>query len=194
MAGLEHGISCLFASLAAASHFGSREAGARQAAFNRVLAALDRATWLGARVLVLETAAVVGADCTYAEALNGTHAALQRLRLAAQRRGVCLALAAPQARFLLSPVEFRNLLDEQCEPAVGAALDVPACQALGEPADWIGTLGWEVSCILLREMTLQANATGTSLIAELITTANQDAFEGPVCSSEPAVVRFLAGA
>jgi sugar phosphate isomerase/epimerase len=42
--------------------------------------------------------------------------------------------------FLLSPPEFRELIDRVNSPVVGAALDWSTCAGFGDPADWIATL------------------------------------------------------
>lgn len=188
LSGLENGVSTVFASLTPQAHFGRWEPAARNTAMDRVLAALERAAWLGARVLVLDSVAVVTADCTYAAALNGTHAALQRLRLAAQRLGVELAVAAPQPRFLLSPVELRNLLDEQHDSGITAALDVPACHQIGHPADWIDCLGRRLGCILLHHKELRPDTHSATLPVEIADPLINAAFSGPVCSEDPAII------
>ncbi len=191
LAGLDHGISTVFVSFTPDSHFGSPQPAARRAASDQILAGLERAAWVGARVLVLDSLATVGADCTYAMALNGTHAALKRLRLEAERSGVELALVAPQSRFLLSPVELRNLLDEQHDPGVAAALDVPCCFRIGHPVDWIDCLGRRLSCILLHHNVLESASSTPALPADMRWTLGEAGFIGPVCSADPSILRGL---
>ncbi|MBN1513356.1 MAG: TIM barrel protein [Phycisphaerae bacterium] len=188
LTGLENGISTVLASLTPQAHFGRSEPVARNTAMGRVMDALERTAWLGARVLVLDAVAIVSADCTYAAALNGTHSALQRLRLTAQRLGVELAIAAPQPRFLLSPVELRNLLDEQHDSGITAALDIPACHRIGHPADWIDCLGRRVGCILIHHKELQADARTAAPPAEVAAALSRAAFSGPLCSVDPKVI------
>ncbi|UCG16184.1 MAG: sugar phosphate isomerase/epimerase [Phycisphaerales bacterium] len=148
-------IAALLQTCNVACHFGSRNPAIQHQAVECTQAALDLAAWLGTEVLVVEPAVVRSASsgpdnaCSYVHALNGTHAALQRLRFAAERRGVSIAVTAARNRFLLSPVELRDLIDEQAAPNVGACLDVAACAAFGRPEDWIHTLGPRIRCLCL---------------------------------------------
>jgi len=194
LSGLESGISTVVASLTPQAHFGHSEASARNQAMGHVLAALERTAWLGARVLVLDAPAIVAADCTYAAALNGIHAALQRLRLAAQRFGVELAIAAPQPRFLLSPVELRNLLDQQQDSHTTAALNVPACQQIGFPEDWIHCLGWRIGCILLHHAELKPEVPSPVPPTGIVDALQGAALSCPLCSVSPVILESFARA
>ena len=148
-------IAALLQSCDVSCHFGSRNPAIQHQAIERTQAALDCAAWLGTEVLAVEPAIVSPASsgpddtCSYVHALNGTHAALQRLRFVAERRGVSIAITAARNRFLLSPVELRDLIDEQHAPSVGACLDVAACAAVGRPEDWIDALGPRIRCLCL---------------------------------------------
>lgn len=134
-------------------HFGTGDATAFTRSVERTAAALQRAAWLGAETLVI-VPAVVGAHeetgggpaCSYADALNGTHSALQALRFATERCGVSVSLLAGVHRFLLSPVEVRELIDEQHSSWIGACVDLMDGAAAGWPSDWIRTLGRRVFC------------------------------------------------
>ncbi len=86
----------------------------------------------------------------YQDALNFAYELLHALRLEAEAKGVALALEAPSAGSLISPVELRELIDAANSAAVGACLDVARIRQLGAPpAEWIETLGARVQAIRL---------------------------------------------
>jgi L-ribulose-5-phosphate 3-epimerase len=109
-------------------------------------AGLDRAAWLGTDALLV-VPAVVGIwnepapRTSYADALERTFDMLAKLREHAEDRGVHIAIENAPNRFLLSPVEMRNLIDRVNSPWVGAYFDVGNAMAVGYPQDWIDVLG-----------------------------------------------------
>jgi hexulose-6-phosphate isomerase len=195
-------IAALLQSCDAACHAGSPNPATQHRAVERIQAALDCAAWLGAEVLAVEPAIVSPASsgpddaCSYVHALNGTHAALQRLRFAAERRGVSIAVMAARNRFLLSPVELRDLIDEQAAPSVGACLDVVACAAFGRPEDWVHALGPRIRCLCLGD---QAGPSPSADCAEppaafqRVYRALLDVgYAGPLCCAGEPTSRWLA--
>lgn len=118
----------------------------RQRATDLTLTMLDQAAAAGAGA-ILVVPAVVGyareasPQVSYGDALHRTHEALLALRHDAEARGVSIALENVWNRFLLSPVEFADLLDRVNSPSVGAYFDVGNALAFGYPEDWIHTLG-----------------------------------------------------
>lgn len=117
---------------------GSADATARQGGCDRIVAALDRARWLGAEAITTAPAAVVA---RYEDAYALASEALSELRFEAERRGICIACAAGRNGFLLSPIETREFIDIINSPWVGAGLDVADAARLGLAEDWIETLG-----------------------------------------------------
>ncbi len=59
----------------------------------------------------------------------------------ADDRGVHIGIENVWNRFLLSPVEMRDLIDRVNSPWVGAYFDIGNAMAFGYPQDWIRTLG-----------------------------------------------------
>jgi sugar phosphate isomerase/epimerase len=184
-------VSAAFLTSSSPDRFGVADDRAFSRAVNVTARALEQASWLGAHTLVVVPAIVAGESHgpgsagTYADALNRTHQALQRLRFAAERSGVTIALTAARHGFLLSPVELRELLDEQHLPSVGACLDLDACRSVGSVRDWIETLGQRVHCMVLggRRSALE-RPTETLAAAELATVRDALAtqgFAGPIC-------------
>jgi hexulose-6-phosphate isomerase len=119
----------------------------RQQARQLVIAALDRAAWLGAEVLVVEAGRLASVDkphhqeVSYPDALNAVFESLRVLSFEAESRAVVLAIENPADAFLLSPVETRDLVDRIGSPWVQVCLHVGRVQRHGFPTDWIGTLG-----------------------------------------------------
>jgi len=125
---------------------GSPDAMARQGGRDRIVAALDRARWLGAEAITLAPAAVgcpglAAAATRYEDAHALASEALSDLRFEAERRGVCIACAAGRNGFLVSPIETREFIDTINSPWVGAGLDVADAARPGLAEDWIETMG-----------------------------------------------------
>jgi sugar phosphate isomerase/epimerase len=184
-------VSAAFLTLGGPDHFGAADGRAFSRAVDLTTRTLEQASWLGALTLVVAPAIVAGESHgpglagTYADALNGTHRALQRLRFSAERSGVTIALTAARHGFLLSPVELRELLDEQHLPSVGACLDLDACRSVGSARDWIETLGHRIHCAVLgsRRSALE-RPIETLAAADLARTRDALAaqgFAGPIC-------------
>jgi len=169
------------------SHFGSSADESRKRAVERTREALQRAAWLGAEILIATPAAVTlpdgptAAPCSYEQALNGTYSALQRLRFAAQTVGVDLALVAGANRFLLSPIELRELLDEQHSPAVGACVDLHAPALLGWSEEWVRILRSRVRCVMLTGSEDREASPVQPDVEPVIRALRSVRFEGPIC-------------
>ncbi len=131
------------------AHLASSDAADRHRAYERALAALDRAIWLGTDLIVL-TPAIFGGSrdpCTparYEEVYGRAVESLLALRFEAQQRGVHIACVIKDTRFLLSPMEVRGFIDRVNSPFVGLSLDLGALLTLGCPQDWIASLGHRV--------------------------------------------------
>jgi L-ribulose-5-phosphate 3-epimerase len=130
-------------------NYGSPHEAMRYQACELTLRALDRAADLGAQAILV----VPAVPCMYneyrmqvgyAEALQRTFEALAALRSEAEARQVAIAIENVWNRFLLSPVEFANLIDQVGSRFVGAYFDVGNVVAFGFPEDWIATLGGRI--------------------------------------------------
>jgi hexulose-6-phosphate isomerase len=124
---------------------------ARARAF--LVAGLDRASWLGATLLTVHAGRITDLSdvsrlsTPYAEALNGLHLMLEWIAPEAEIRGVVIGLQSPGDRFLLSPVEVRDLVDGLATPWIQVCVDTAAVQRFGFPGDWIETLGPRIGSI-----------------------------------------------
>lgn len=127
-------------------NYGDPDPAVRQQAMELTRAGLDRAAWLGTDALLV-VPAVVGLwnesspRVSYAQALDRSYEILTRLREDAEDRGIHIAIENVWNRFLLSPVEMRDLIDRVNSPWVGAYFDIGNAMAFGYPQDWIDVLG-----------------------------------------------------
>jgi len=177
----------------------------RQRAEDLTLHMLDMAAWLGTDA-ILVVPAVVGRwnspspTVRYADALARTTEALHRLAGEAESRGVCIALENVWNRFLLSPVEFADLIDRANSPYVGAYLDVGNVMAFGYPEDWIATLGKRIVRIHIKDYDLsQPGAAGFCPLGAgsvnwqaVVAALKEVGYDGPLTfegSGEPADIR-----
>lgn len=115
---------------------------------------LLQAKALGAACLNLTIPPVAGSGreprfARYQEGLNFAYELLHRVRLEAEAAGVAVALEAPTAGCLLSPVELREIIDAANSWAVGAVIDLRRLAPFGSPADWLTTLKHRVHGVRL---------------------------------------------
>lgn len=141
------------------AHFASREAGQRAQALELARRMLANAAACGAGSILLIPAFVGGATdisatASYADALNQTFEALSELRHDAERVGVAIVLENAWNRFLLSPVEAAELLDQVNSSCVGWCLDTGNVLATGYPQDWIETLSGRILRVHLKDYDL----------------------------------------
>jgi hexulose-6-phosphate isomerase len=111
---------------------------------------LQIAQWLGAGA-VLVVPGVVTPEVSYDVAIENALAALQDLVPVAERLQVTMALENVWNKFLLSPVEMRDFID-QCESAfVGAYVDTGNILAYGYPEQWLRILGARVRAVHVKD-------------------------------------------
>ncbi|GMU24784.1 MAG: hypothetical protein AMXMBFR13_48550 [Phycisphaerae bacterium] len=154
-------VTALASKLTWQTPFTSPDAQVRQRAIELTMAALDRARWLGAPVLLV-VPGVVGRwnarlpEVGYADALHHAHDALRRLALAGEARRVVIAIENVWSRFLLSPTEMADLIDRVNSPWVRVYLDVGNVLAFGYPQDWIDVLGRRIERVHVKDYRLEA--------------------------------------
>jgi len=87
----------------------------------------------------------------YDLAYQRTRQALQELALDAERLSVSILVENIWNKFLLSPLEFRTLIDEIGSPNVGVLLDTGNLIAFGYPEQWIRILGRRIKEVHLKD-------------------------------------------
>lgn len=101
---------------------------------------LHIARWAGADA-VLVVPGVVTPEVAYDAAIETALNSVRELRAVAEPLQVSLALENVWNRFLLSPVEFRDFIDQCDSPWVGAYFDIGNAVLYGYPEQWIRILG-----------------------------------------------------
>jgi L-ribulose-5-phosphate 3-epimerase len=132
------------------TNYASSDSRQRRAAYERTIRLLDIAAWLGADAVAI-IPAVVGRPgeaalrAGYGDALARSQEALSQLAFEGEQRAVVLAVENVQNRFLLSPVEFRDWLDQINSPWVRAYLNIGCALAAGYPQDWADVLAGAIA-------------------------------------------------
>ena len=143
-------------------NYGDADPAVRQQAQELTRAGLDRAAWLGTDALLvvpggrgdLERAGTAGGLRRRPGTRRST--CCSRLREDAEDRGVHIAIENVWNRFLLSPVEMRDLIDRVNNPWVGAYFDIGNAMAFGYPQDWIDVLGRRIVRVHAKDYDLAA--------------------------------------
>ncbi len=178
----------------------------RQQAVELTRAALQRARWLGAPVVLVLPGLVshphhpakqlVG----YEQALRLANEALRELCHDAEACGVSLAIENVWNQLLVSPVEMREFLDRVNSPWVGAYLDVGNVLRYGFPQDWIDALAGRIMRVHLKDFKLEVgNRTGFCPLgegdvdwAELTKALKRQAYTGPLIYEGKGDLRTVA--
>ncbi len=140
-------------------HYADPDPAVRRQAQDLTVAGLDRAAWLRTDAFLVVPAVVGGWNervprVRYGEAMERTFDMLAKLREEAEDRGVHIAVENACSRFLLSPLEMRDLIDRVNNPWVGACLDIGSAMAFGYPQDWIEVLGRRIVRVRARDYDL----------------------------------------
>ncbi len=101
---------------------------------------LENARYWGAEVVLL-VPAVVNAETRYRDAWDRSVAQIRKLLPLAEKNRVIIAVENVWNKFLLSPLEFAQYVDQFRSPWVRAYFDVGNVLLFGFPQDWIRTLG-----------------------------------------------------
>ena len=102
--------------------------------------ALEIAHWLGVGC-VLTVPGSVTPDVAYDEAIENALAGIQELLPAAEKYRVAIAIENVWNKFLLSPVEMRDFIDQFESEYVGAYFDIGNVVIYGYPEQWVRILG-----------------------------------------------------
>jgi L-ribulose-5-phosphate 3-epimerase len=122
---------------------------------------LEFAEILGAST-VLVVPCTVGPDFEYDMAYDRTVEVFSGpIADEAASRGVCIGLEYVWNKFLLSPLEFRRIIDEINRPYVQAYFDVGNVLIAGFPEQWIRILGERIKAVHFKDFKLAiGNITG----------------------------------
>jgi len=128
----------------------------RHRACDLTLRMLDAAAAARAGAILVVPAVVGGFDdrrpiVSYADALHHTLDALSTLRYEAETRAVTIAIENVWNRFLLSPLEAAELIDEIGSPYVGFYLDTGNVTSHGYAEDWVSILGGRIARVHVKD-------------------------------------------
>jgi len=119
--------------------------------------ALELSSWLGAKSLLYLPGMVSVcfvpdyAPQPYELVAQRAKEAVLALLPTAQKCKVVMAVENVWNRFLLSPVEMRDFIDQFDSEWVGSYLDVGNVMLYGHPDDWIHTLGKRIAAVHLKD-------------------------------------------
>lgn len=128
----------------------SNDAAIREKAKSIVRRQLEIARLLGCDSILVVPALVneeTAYDTAYARALE----ALRELAADAEKNGVVIGVENVWNKFLLSPLEFRNFIDEIGSPYVKAYFDVGNVVYDGYPEQWIKILGDRICKVHIKD-------------------------------------------
>jgi L-ribulose-5-phosphate 3-epimerase len=100
---------------------------------------------------VLLVPAVVDAQTSYRDAWKRSQTQIRTLLGLAQQLDVVIAIEDVWNKFLLSPLEMANYIDEFKSPWIQAWFDVGNVVLYGYPQDWIRTLGKRIAKVHIKD-------------------------------------------
>ncbi len=115
-----------------------------------VLGCLDIAQTVGAEVLLCVPGTVTD-EYAYDVAVADLVTAFKELGPEAEKRGVVIGIENVWNKFMLSPVEFRDLIDEIAHPYVQVYFDVGNVLLTGFPDQWIRILGERIKAVHFKD-------------------------------------------
>jgi len=100
---------------------------------------------------VLLVPAVVNPETSYRDAWTRSQAQIRKLLPLAEELKIVIAIEEVWNKFLLSPLEMANYIDEFHSPWIKAWFDIGNVMFYGYPQDWIRTLGKRIVKVHLKD-------------------------------------------
>ncbi len=117
---------------------------------------------------VLIVPAVVDAHTSYRDAYTRSQANIRKLLPLAEELRVIIALEEVWNKFLLSPTEFANYIDQFGTPWVRAYFDVGNVKLYGYPEDWIRTLGQRIVKLHIKDLKHLKSAGSQEMVSHTV--------------------------
>jgi L-ribulose-5-phosphate 3-epimerase len=117
---------------------------------------------------VLVVPAVVNAQTSYRDAYSRSQKAIRQLMPLAEELKVIIALEEVWNKFLLSPIEFANYIDQFQSPWVRAYFDVGNVKLYGYPEDWIRTLGPRIVKLHIKDFSFRGQKGKDATVASWV--------------------------
>ncbi len=122
----------------------------RGAAVEKLGQSLERASWLGATAVLLHPGQLKP-ETRYDHAWEWTRETLKAVIPHAERHDVSLAIENVWNKFLLSPQEMQQMIDEVGHPLIGTYFDVGNCILYGYPEQWAAILGQRIKKVHVKD-------------------------------------------
>lgn len=117
---------------------------------------------------VLIVPGVVNEKTSYRDAYTRSRVSIGKLIPLAEELKVIIALEEVWNKFLLSPIEFANYIDQFKTPWVRAYFDVGNVQLYGYPADWIRTLNKRIVKLHIKDFSFRHEPGTKGTVAEWV--------------------------
>ena len=117
---------------------------------------------------VLIVPGVVNEKTSYRDAYTRSQVSIRKLIPLAEELKVIIALEEVWNKFLLSPIEFANYIDQFKTPWVRAYFDVGNVQLYGYPADWIRTLNKRIVKLHIKDFSFRHQPGTKGTVAEWV--------------------------
>ncbi|MBM3725655.1 MAG: sugar phosphate isomerase/epimerase [Acidobacteria bacterium] len=128
---------------------------------------LRNAQFWGADTVLL-VPAVVDAKTGYGDAWKRSQAEIRKMIPLARELKVIIAVEEVWNKFLLSPLEFANYVDQFKSPWVRAYFDVGNVVLYGYPQDWIRTLGNRIVKLHFKDFTFRNDPAIRKRVADFV--------------------------
>ena len=116
---------------------------------------LKTAEFLGADTVLL-VPGVVNEEVSYEEAMENSVKNIKRIITEYEEKKISIGIEEVWNKFLLSPIEFKNYIDNFNSEIIGAYFDVGNILLYGYPEQWIRYLGKRIRKIHLKDFKLEA--------------------------------------
>jgi L-ribulose-5-phosphate 3-epimerase len=128
----------------------SPDAKVREQGMDRIKSQLQAAAWMGVDT-ILVVPGIVNAEIAYDDAYARALACLRQVAPEAERLGVSIGVENVWNKFLLSPLEFAQFVDEVASQFVGAYFDVGNVLLYGFPEQWIRILNSRIKKVHVKD-------------------------------------------
>jgi hexulose-6-phosphate isomerase len=116
---------------------------------------IDICSHLGGKIVLIEPG-VITSSLSYLDAYRNCQTSMKIAAKYAEQKNITLAMENVWGKFLMSPLEFCEMIDSIDSEAVGAYFDVANILEFGYPQDWIKILGRRIKSIHFKDYRLNA--------------------------------------
>jgi L-ribulose-5-phosphate 3-epimerase len=161
------------------SSLSSKDESIRQEGIRIVTKQIELAEILGMDT-VLVVPGVVNAETSYDECYRNSQEAIRRLIPLAEKSQVNIGIENVWNKFLLSPLEMANFIDELQSPYIGCYFDVGNVLQFGYPEQWIRILNQRIRKVHIKDFNTQVGNTN-GFVPLLSGDVNWDAVRNALC-------------